>query len=129
MNKKGYARILESVLAGILMVSFLTYTSQEISLERSSPEKLENLGNDTLIVLDSLPHGETSFMYYSLKDDPNLFYDKIGECLPDNVVYAVELNDERYGRETDKESVICRYVKVVDNETFVYKIRLYLWYK
>lgn len=129
MNRKGYARILESVLAGVMMIGFLTYASQEISLERSSPEDLEAVGNDTLIVLDSLRHGETSFLYYALENDHPLLYETVGDCLPENVAYAVELNGERYGRETEKEFVVCRYVKVVDDETFLYKIRLYLWYK
>jgi hypothetical protein len=129
MNKKGYARILESVLAGILMISFLTYTSGELTLEKSDLKELKNLGDDTLIVLDSLPYEETSFLYYALKNDPDLLYEKIRECIPENVDYALEINDEKYGRETDREAVICRYVKIVDDETFIYKIKIYLWYK
>ena len=129
MNRKGYARILESVLAGILMISFLTYTSEELSLEKSDLRELKNIGDDTLIVLDSLPYEETSFLYYALKNDHNLLYEKIGECIPENVDYALEINDERYGRETDRASVTCRYVKIVDDESFIYKIRIYLWYK
>ena len=129
MNKKGYARILESVLAGILMISFLTYTSGELTLEKSDLTELKNLGDDTLIVLDSLPYEETSFLYYALKNDPDLLYEKIRECIPENVDYALEINDEKYGRETDREAVICRCVKIVDDETFIYKIKIYLWYK
>ncbi len=129
MNRRGYARILEAVLAGILMVSFLTYTSETLIVERSDLAELEGLGDDTLIVLDSLPQGETSFLYYALQHDHSLLYEKVGDCLPENVAYAVEINDTRYGRETDKETTISRYVKVVDDETFIYKIRIYLWYK
>ena len=129
MNRKGYARILESVLAGILMISFLTYTSERISIERSDLEELKNIGDDTLIVLDSLPYEDNSFMYYSLKNNPDLLYQKIGECVPENVEYALEINGERYGKETDKETVVCRYVKIVDDETLIYKIKIYLWYK
>jgi len=129
MNRKGYARILESVLAGILMISFLTYTSERISIERSDLEELKNIGDDTLIVLDSLPYEDNSFMYYSLKNNPDLLYQKIGECVPENVDYALEINRERYGKETDKETVVCRYVKIVDDETLIYKIKIYLWYK
>jgi len=129
MNRKGYARILESVLAGILMISFLTYTSERISIERSDLEELKNIGDDTLIVLDSLPYEDNSFMYYSLKNNPDLLYQKIGECVPENVDYALEINGERHGKETDKETVVCRYVKIVDDETLIYKIKIYLWYK
>ena len=129
MNRKGYARILESVLAGILMISFLTYTSERISIERSDLKELKNIGDDTLIVLDSLPYEDNSFMYYSLKNNPDLLYQKIGECVPENVDYALEINEERYGKETDKETVVCRYVKIVDDETLIYKIKIYLWYK
>ena len=129
VNNKGYARILESVLAGILMVSFLTYTSEELTIGRSDLNELKGLGDDTLIVLDSLPYEEASFLYSALKTDPHILYEKIGECVPENVDYALEINDERYGRESDKETAICRYIKIVDNETFIYKIKLYLWYK
>ena len=129
MNRRGYARILESVLAGILMVGFLTYASEELIIERSDLGELKGLGDDTLIVLDTLPQDGDSFMYHALSSDPTLLYEKIAECVPDNVGYALAINGEKQGRETEEETVICRYVKIIDDETFIYKLSLYLWYK
>jgi hypothetical protein len=129
MNNCGYARILESVLAGILMVSFLIYVSEEISIEQSNLTELKGIGDDTLIVLDALPHEESTLLSHALEHDHSLLYEEIAECVPENVGYAVEINDERYGRETERETVVSRYVKVIDDETRIYKITLYLWYK
>jgi len=131
MNKRGWLRIVEVVLASALLLTYLGYVMGNIGVERAGLEEMSDakeVAKNTLFLLDQKSIGSTTFLRARARDKNfESLRTETDAVIPAGYLFEYKIGDDWGGEIPTKSTIAHQTYFVVLGDGTPEVVRLYVW--